>query len=116
MIYSLAAWVVIFVFVTFVTPYVADFIEGNTNLKPMIKEKCSGYIAEMAKDQIEEEAESYEDSFFLPENIIKEITGFSLYHKRNCFFYYIDFSGNHCILDFPCAEFSFAYIVSSRAK
>lgn len=75
MIYSLAAWVVIFVFVTFVTPYVADFIEGNTNLKPMIKEKCSGYIAEMAKDQIEEEAESYEDSFFLPENIIKEITG-----------------------------------------
>lgn len=83
MVYSLAAWVLVLAFVTFVTPYAADFLESNTGLKPAIEEKCKAYISEMAEERIIEGAESYgneqrkkfENSFFLPESIIEEITG-----------------------------------------
>lgn len=83
MVYSLAAWILVLVFVTFVTPYAAYFLETNTGLKSEIEEKCINYISEMAEERIIEGAESYgneqqqkfENSFFLPESIIEEITG-----------------------------------------
>ena len=83
MVYSLAAWALVLVFVTFVTPYAADFLETNTNLKTVIKDKCIDYISEMAEERIVQGAEAYGseqqqkygNSFFLPESIIKEITG-----------------------------------------
>lgn len=81
--YSLAAWVIAISFVTFATPYVTDFLETNTNIKPAIQESCEDYIAKLAEEKISQEANSYHsetqqeagNSFFLPESIMKEITG-----------------------------------------
>lgn len=49
--YSLAAWILVLAFVTWATPYMTDFLEKNTNMSNVIREKCVDYMSEMAKDK-----------------------------------------------------------------
>ncbi len=65
-VYSLFAWILVFVFVSWSTPYVTGFIEKNTTLKSAIQEKCVDYLENMT----EENADA-----LLPEMIMDKIGG-----------------------------------------
>lgn len=82
--YSFAAWMLVLAFVAWTTPYMADFLEKNTNMQNAIQEKCTGYMAQMAEEKIFHGAEEYGDerqrslensNIFIPDSIMEQITG-----------------------------------------
>lgn len=82
--YSLAAWILVLAFVTWTTPYMADFLEKNTGIKEAIQEKCIDYMAQMTEEKISQGAEEYGNGqqqnlenpdIFIPISIIEQVTG-----------------------------------------
>ena len=75
--YSIAAWFIIFALVTFVTPYLTEFLEKNTPLKASIQESCADYIEQMAEERIAQETEEYGagQSGQVPSGVMEEIMG-----------------------------------------
>lgn len=53
-IYSLVEWVLVLVFVTWASPYVADFITNHTALPQMIQEKCVEKMKKSVEEQLQE--------------------------------------------------------------
>ena len=124
MVYSLAAWILVLVFVTFVTPYAAYFLETNTGLKSGLEEWTTAKIWEFFFSSGKHYRRNYRfrrwkdwrnisGKWYLWRNCR---AGCSLYYKRNSFFYYIASGRNYCILDFSCIEFGFTHTSCSRTK
>lgn len=74
-IYSLFAWILVFTFVTWATPYLTDYLEENTTLYASVQEKCLNYMEKMAEEKLQEQAESATGGIWLPESLMEEITG-----------------------------------------
>lgn len=55
MAYSVISWIFVLIFVSWATPYFADFLEKNTGIKSFVQEKCADYMESMAKERIEDE-------------------------------------------------------------
>lgn len=54
--YSLVAWILIFVFVTWSKPYINDFLRTQTTIYEKIEEHCEESIRRTTEEQIEESA------------------------------------------------------------
>ncbi len=83
-VYSLFAWLLVFIFVTWSTPYLAEFLEKNTTLHAAIQEKCLDYMENMAEEKLQEQADTYGaekqaelegNGIWLPESLIGELAG-----------------------------------------
>ncbi|MGN0352943.1 MAG: CvpA family protein [Roseburia sp.] len=55
MLYSLVAWILIFVFVSWTTPYIADYLTKQTSIAERIKAECVERLKSTAEEKIEEE-------------------------------------------------------------
>lgn len=82
-IYSLSAWIIVLVFVTWATPYITNYIEKNTAFQDTVKEKCLDYIEQSAarelgnniEEQKEKKKELYDNpGVKLPKNVLEGIT------------------------------------------
>lgn len=56
--YSLVAWVLMFVFVSWITPYINDFLMDNTKIYSTIEEKCEQQLRDKTQQQVEAEVEN----------------------------------------------------------
>lgn len=83
-IYSLFSWVLVLVFVTWSTPYIAEYLEKNTRIQATIQEQCVEYLKEKAENALSDRTEEYgqeqqqnlEDAgIWLPKDLMEEITG-----------------------------------------
>lgn len=58
MAYSLVAWIVIFVFVSWSTPYIADYLTEHTAIPEKIAEKCEERLQAAAEEKIQQEGQN----------------------------------------------------------
>lgn len=71
--YSMIAWIVILVFVTWATPYVADFLADKTNIDTWIEEKCSDKLHEYVMGEKADSTEYSDLQMKLPESITNKL-------------------------------------------
>ncbi len=64
-VYSLLGWVLVLGFVTFITPYITEYIEENTKIQETIREKCITYLEE-SEDKEDKEL----NKTFLPKSVM----------------------------------------------
>lgn len=75
-VYSLFSWLLVLAFVTWATPYLAEFLESNTALQSVIEEKAKEVLEQNAEDYRNERAEEVRDAeLWIPQNIAEQITG-----------------------------------------
>ena len=76
-VYSMAAWILILVFVTFATPYVADWMTEHTGLEKNFKEKLQNAVAGEEKSTEEQNTQEQKDlsglGMKLPANVWNQI-------------------------------------------
>ncbi len=58
MAYSLVAWIVIFVFVSWSTPYIANYLTEHTAISEKIAEKCEERLRAAAEEKMQQEGQS----------------------------------------------------------
>lgn len=78
-VYSLVAWVLVLVFVTWATPKLTVFLEENTGFGQVIQDKCVDYIEKLAEEKINSGAEAYQEGqqSLLPKELLEEIAGYA---------------------------------------
>lgn len=81
MIYSLVAWILIFVFVSWTTPYIADYLTKQTDIAERIKAECVERLKGTAQEKIESEGEEVgniaaeELGISLPDSLLEKLQG-----------------------------------------
>lgn len=79
MLYSLVAWILIFVFVSWTTPYIADYLTKQTNIAERIKAECVERLKSTAEEKIEEEGKETgsvatdELGIHIPDSLLKKL-------------------------------------------
>ena len=81
-IYSMVAWIVILVAVSWLSPYVANYLTEHTGLDTYIEEGCNQKLHEWAdaqKQENQKEVKEHGNDAGLPEIILQKLTG-----ERSC--------------------------------
>lgn len=77
-IYSMVAWIVILVAVSWLSPYVANYLTEHTGLNTYIEEGCNQKLHEWAdakKQENQKEVKEHGNDAGLPEIILQKLTG-----------------------------------------